>query len=322
MKYGAVATIVYNNQPGSINMDLSDYTQSQPCVSILQSDGARIRSVSEPVTDDGGQELYRTGTMQIVAEVDSAIYDLEYYNMSSFSSWGVPGTLELKPELTAPVDPSIRSTAQWRVEHPMRSCQVPPWPRPRWLEWRALVAQYIRQAGLDEKTGLNFRALSQSLMMSTAVPLREEASRGQYWSVLKQGAGLADVAKAISAQSYVLMKEDATASYADGKVKAELGDDPDRTGTYHFSFTLHNLTDREQQFVLSADLFTQDLLADEEGTSYMDTCTAMLQGDVRWSVDGQTLTPTEDLINMDFNGDSTGQHRRCTGSAGLCGWQS
>ena len=89
----------------------------------------------------------------------------------------------------------------------------------------ALVAQYIRQAGLDEKTGLNFRALSQSLMMSTAVPLREEASRGQYWSVLKQGAGLADVAKAISAQSYVLMKEDATASYADGKVKAELGDD-------------------------------------------------------------------------------------------------
>ena len=75
------------------------------------------------------------------------------------------------------------------------------------------------------------------------------------------------------------MKEDATASYADGKVKAELGDDPDRTGTYHFLFTLHNLTDREQQFVLSADLFTQDLLADEEGTSYMDTCTAMLQGD-------------------------------------------
>ena len=71
-------------------MDLSDYTQSQPCVSILQSDGARIRSVSEPVTDDGGQELYRTGTMQIVAEVDSAINDLEYYNMSSFSSWGVP----------------------------------------------------------------------------------------------------------------------------------------------------------------------------------------------------------------------------------------
>ena len=127
----------------------------------------------------------------------------------------------------------------------------------------ALVAQYIRQAGRDEKTGLNFRALSQSLMMSTAVPLREEASRGQYWSVLKQGAGLADVAKAISAQSYVLMKEDATASYADGKVKAELGDAPDRTGSYSFSFTLHNLTDSPLSYVLRTDLFTQDVFEDD-----------------------------------------------------------
>ena len=59
VKYGAVATIVCNNQPGSINMDLTDYTQSQPCVSIRQSDGALIRSMSQPVTDDGGQELYR-----------------------------------------------------------------------------------------------------------------------------------------------------------------------------------------------------------------------------------------------------------------------
>ncbi len=102
VKYGAVATIVCNNQPGSINMDLTDYTQSQPCVSIRQSDGALIRSMSQPVTDDGGQELYRTGTLTISGEVDSAIYDLEYYTMSDFSSWGVPGTLELKPELTAP----------------------------------------------------------------------------------------------------------------------------------------------------------------------------------------------------------------------------
>ena len=40
----------------------------------------------------------------------------------------------------------------------------------------ALVAQYIRQAGLDEKSGMTVRALSQSLLMSTAVPLREAVS--------------------------------------------------------------------------------------------------------------------------------------------------
>ena len=304
VKYGAVATIVCNNQPGSINMDLTDYTQSQPCVSILQSDGALIRSMSQPVTDDGGQELYRTGTLTISGEVDSAIYDLEYYTMSDFSSWGVPGTLELKPELTAPggsiysVNGAVAGGKDYEV---MSGTSM---AAPQVAGMAALVAQYIRQAGLDEKTGMTVRALSQSLMMSTAVPLREEASHGQYWSVLKQGAGLANVNKAIAAQSYIQMRADATTAYADGKVKAELGDDPAREGVYRFSFTLHNLTDTEQPFTLSADLFTQDLFAGEDEILYMNTCTTMLQADVSWTVNGQALAPVEHMTDMDFDGNT------------------
>ncbi len=34
------AILIYNNEAGSINMDLSDYTGSAPCVSITQADGA------------------------------------------------------------------------------------------------------------------------------------------------------------------------------------------------------------------------------------------------------------------------------------------
>ena len=30
MANGAIATIIYNNQPGSISMDLTDYTQTAP----------------------------------------------------------------------------------------------------------------------------------------------------------------------------------------------------------------------------------------------------------------------------------------------------
>ena len=37
--HGAIATIVYNNEPGVINMDLSDYQYTAPCVSITQEDG-------------------------------------------------------------------------------------------------------------------------------------------------------------------------------------------------------------------------------------------------------------------------------------------
>ncbi len=44
--HGAIATIVYNNEPGVINMDLSDYQYTAPCVSITQEDGALIRAAS------------------------------------------------------------------------------------------------------------------------------------------------------------------------------------------------------------------------------------------------------------------------------------
>lgn len=91
----------------------------------------------------------------------------------------------------------------------------------------ALVSQYIRENRLDEKTGLSVRALTQSLLMSTAEPLLEDQGDGEgYYSVLKQGAGLGNVGKAVAAGSYILMHADATDSYADGKVKVELGDDP------------------------------------------------------------------------------------------------
>ena len=82
--------------------------------------------------------------------------------------------------------------------------------------------------------------------MSTAVPLREEAAGGNYWSILKQGAGLANIGAAISSNIYIKMDDSATVSASDGKVKAELGDDPQRTGSYRVSFALHYLTQEAQ----------------------------------------------------------------------------
>lgn len=55
----------------------------------------------------------------------------------------------------------------------------------------ALLAQYVRENGLAEKTGMSERHLIQSLLMSTVQPLL--ASEGVYWPVLQQGAGMANV---------------------------------------------------------------------------------------------------------------------------------
>ena len=92
--------------------------------------------------------------------------------------------------------------------------------------------------------------------MSTAEPMLEEAS-GYYYSILRQGAGLAAVDQAIGAASYILVD-----GQPDGKVKAELKDDPDRTGVYAFSFTLHDLRGQDTPYTLSADLFTQGVFED------------------------------------------------------------
>ncbi|MFR8333352.1 MAG: hypothetical protein ACLU9S_14140 [Oscillospiraceae bacterium] len=55
----------------------------------------------------------------------------------------------------------------------------------------------------------NKKLLTQSLLMSTAVPMVEESSLN-YYPVLRQGAGLADVGDAVAANSYILMNEAAT----------------------------------------------------------------------------------------------------------------
>lgn len=304
---GAIATVIYNNTTGTINMDLSDYTKTAPAVSITQADGAMVKANSTPVTDDAGNVLYYTGTMTISDGVSSSQYNSKYYTMSDFSSWGVPGSLELKPEITAPGgniysvwgsnkdNPTTPADATDKYENMSGTSMA----SPQVAGMAALVAQYIRENNLTTKTGLSARQLTQSLLMSTAVPIKEDfGEQGDgYYPVLRQGAGLANVGAAVSADSYILMGKDATASYADGKVKAELGDDPDRTGTYTFSFSINNLTAEEKTYELTADFFTQDLFlyyangnqSKSELAYYMDTLTVPLDTNVTFST-GNTVT--------------------------------
>ncbi len=297
---GAIGTIIYNNDSEMGLMDLTDYSYTAPCILVIKAVGAMARDNGTPVTDEEGNVLYYTGTMTVSEGVETMVTESDYYTMSSFSSWGVPGSLELKPEITAPgggiysVDGEAPGGASYTNMSgtSMASPQV--------AGMAALVSQYIREKGLEEKTGLSSRALAQSLLMSTAKVM--EKSEGVYYPVVQQGAGLANVGSAISAGSYVLMDSNATDSWADGKVKAELGHDPERTGTYTFGFTLNNLTDLAQSYMLSADLFTQALLTQGDHT-YMTQETAKLQYAITWSVDGQMIEPAEDVSGYDFNGD-------------------
>ena len=303
---GAIATIIVNNQAGTINMDLSDYTKTEPCVSVTQAYGETIKANAEKHTTDSGL-VYYTGKMTVGAKPGSSVYNSSYYTMSDFSSWGVPGSLELKPEITAPGG-NIYSLQNGGGYQNMSGTSM---ASPQVAGMAAVVAQYVRANKLTEKTGLTARALAQSLLMSTAVPMYQDYGEGKYgyYSVMQQGAGLANVGAAVSAGTYIMMDKNANAGAADGKVKVELGDDPARTGDYSFGFTIYNLKDAATSFNLSADFFTQKVFANqfEDGSvvNFEHTDTALLSSNVTWTVDGQVveMTAPAGLANCDFNGD-------------------
>ena len=171
--------------------------------------------------------------------------------MSSFSSWGVPGNLSMKPEITAPGG-SIYSLEGTMFEPDAYTYMSgTSMASPQVAGLTALVKQYLEEQKLSQP-GLTNRALTQSLLMSTAEPMLEEAS-GYYYSILRQGAGLAAVDQAIGAASYILVD-----GQPDGKVKAELKDDPDRTGVYAFSFTLHDLRGQDTPCIVTVTYGNRD----------------------------------------------------------------
>lgn len=270
VNHGAVATIIYNNVSGTFGMDLTDYPYEAPAISVTKDVGDQIRSMSAmQIAQDNS--IFYTGTLTVTAGREIVESADNYYSMSSFSSWGITGDLTLKPEITAPggniysVRGDVSATDNYKTNSgtSMASPQV--------AGIAAIAGQFIKTNKLTEKTGFSTRQLAQSLLMSTAVPMKD--ANGNYYPLIQQGAGLVNAAGIVESDSFIMMGADATASYADGKVKAELGDDPNKTGVYEFTFTLYNLSQAEKTFKLYADVFSQDVTeqkvsADNDYTGY------------------------------------------------------
>lgn len=291
---GAAALIIYNNTDGPIGLDLTGYKYTNPCVAILKADAAVIKEHSTQQTTENSA-IYYTGKMMITSE-ESPVMHEGRYTMSSFSSWGVPDDLSMKPEITAPGGAIYSVEGQTQETDQYVHMSGTSMAAPQVTGMTALAAQYFRETGIAEKLGISPRTLAQSLFMSTADPLREDASGGNYYSILNQGSGLARIDDVVAAKSYIIVD-----GQPDGKVKVELGDDPQRTGVYNFSFTIHNMTDAAQDYALSADLFLQDVFTGEDGYEYLDKLTRNATCETSFMVDGKEAADHE--LDFDLNGD-------------------
>lgn len=281
---GAAATVIYNNAPGSINMNLTGYNFPNPAVMIEQSKAKEILAAS---TQDETTGLWG-GKMTVSAKAETLHGVADGYKPSSFSSWGTTENLDLKPELMTPGG-NIYSTLNHSSYGVMSGTSM---AAPSAAGGAAIMAQYIKEHKLSKQEGLTVRALAMALMMSTSEPLTDPDT-GVTYSPRQQGSGLMQLQEAVTSPAYLLVGEK---EGNDGKVKLTFGDDAERTGVYTGSFSVQNLSDSPLHYALSGKVTTM-AVEEIEGEDYMSDSAYALDANVTFSADGKSV------YVYDLNGD-------------------
>ena len=104
----------------------------------------------------------------------------------------------------------------------------------------------------------------------------------------RQGSGLGNVENAVNAPAYLTVD-----GSDDGKIKVEFGDDPARTGSYTFSFQVHNLTDAPLTYALDASVLAPYVI-EKDGTKYIAPNDIQVGANVSFRTDAPGFDPNGD----------------------------
>ena len=241
---GAIGLIVTNNEPGSV---------ASFGMQMAGDDG----SLPEGVSGDVPAVLVSLATAEAMAALETKVLTVPAEpqlvldegggQMSSFSSWGVSPDLRLLPDMTG-IGGNVLSCYDDGKYGYMSGTSM---SSPQVAGMSALVVEY-----LTEKMGITdpitMRNMVNALMMSTADVIIDTDS-GVEASPRQQGAGLVNVLNALTSEAYLSVTNTAN----NNRPKVELGDDPQKTGVYEFTFNIHNFSDASKTYALDASILTE-----------------------------------------------------------------
>lgn len=192
-KAGAAGVIVKGLEAHGDYVSMALNSPTIPMVSLAQSEGnALIEKLKE---GSGTGKVTFTGKQQNVVNTAAG-------KMSTFTSWGVTPSLELKPEITAPGG-QIYSTLNNNKYGLMSGTSM---AAPHVSGGAALVLQRVKELYPDIKNEERSK-LAKVMLMNTAKPVEDPENGGVYYSPRRQGTGIMQLQSAVTTPVYVVNKE-------------------------------------------------------------------------------------------------------------------
>ncbi len=268
---GAIACVVYNNVNEPFLMQINDGEGNIPCVSISKSNGELMAASA-------------TGKMTVCEEVATLKIPAA---ASSFSSWGVTPDLKLKPEI-AGVGGQVKSATDPQISGSLYSTwDGTSMATPQVAGAAAVLKEYFLEnyPQFAEDSGELRRAMANMMMSTAQVIMNGDVP----YSPRHQGSGLVNLPDATTSGAYL-----SNPRAQEDRPKGEMGDDPERTGTFEFPFEINNFSDEELSYTFDSDVLTETLVSN---FFIGNTATAL---EAKIQVFGTTYG---DIMKYDFNND-------------------
>ncbi|WP_050616515.1 S8 family serine peptidase [Bacillus testis] len=207
-----------------------------PLVSIGQSDGNAM--LAEFAKNNGLAKVSFTGKKVTVPSAAAG-------TMSTFTSWGVTPSLEMKPEITAPGG-QIYSTLNDDKYGLMSGTSM---AAPHVSGGAALVLQKVHEM-FPNLTGAEKSERAKVLMMNTAKPVEDPNNGGIFYSPRRQGSGIMQLHSAVSTPVYVVRK-----GTNEGKVELK----EINGNTVSFTLTATNMSDEDATYEVDTSALTDSV---------------------------------------------------------------